>query len=661
MTTTSRAHLQPVQPGGGRLRPVAGEDVAIAQGFWAERQRLNGDAFLAHCDAWITRMGWIENFDKAAQGRSAQERRGKVFTDSDVYKFLEALVWELGRRPTAELERRYQQIAAAIVAAQEPDGYLNTYFGHRGPEARYTDLSHGHELYCAGHLFQAAVARLRTHGPDALTDAALRLADRVCEDFGPDGIDGSDGHPEVELGLVELARATGEDAYLEQAKLFLERRGRRTFEHHPIGHEYYQDDMPIREATVFRGHVVRALYLAAAAVDIAVDTGDDALLQAVVRQWDATLARRTYITGGMGSRHLGESFGNDYELPPDRAYTETCGAVAAVMVAWRLTLATGEARFGDAIERTLYNMVATAVNPEGNRFFYVNPLLQRQPGIAVGDEEVPFRKDTLRAPWFWVSCCPTNWSRLVATLGAYVATTDDDGIQLHQYVTGDVATTFGGGRRARLHVATAYPWAGTVRVRIEETDGAPWELRLRVPAWADHGARVLVGEDERDVGPGFVTLRRSWRPGDTVVLELPMAPRFVRPDPRIDAVRDTVAVERGPLVYCLESPDLPAGVAGTDAVAVDPDGPLRDHPGTVPVDPEAVAVRVRGRALTLPPAGAWPYGVASATPGAPVDLTLVPYFLWSNRGPSTMRVWIPAAPEDAGSRAAPAGERLGRA
>ncbi len=412
----------PVAPNNGPLRPLAIDDIRLTRGFWAERQELNHQTFLPHCGTWIDRMGWIGNFAIAATGRAATERQGKNFTDSDVYKYLEAMAWDLAGHGDAEGETRFGAISQAIASAQESDGYVNTFYGQQGKDARYQDLSHGHELYCLGHLFQAAVARLRTHGDDVLTDVARRAADRICEDFGPGANAGVGGHPEIELGLVELYRATGEHRYLDQAARFIERRGHRTLEPHPIGWEYYQDDMPIREAEVFRGHVVRSQYLAAAAVDVAIETDDRELLDAVIAQWDASVARRTYITGGLGARHLGESFGNDYELPPDRAYTETCGAVASIMVAWRLLLATGESRFADAIERTLYNMVATSLSVDGRRFFYVNPLHQRQPGIPVGDDEVPFRKDTLRAPWFWVSCCPTNVSRLLGSLAAYIAT-----------------------------------------------------------------------------------------------------------------------------------------------------------------------------------------------------------------------------------------------
>jgi DUF1680 family protein len=322
------------------------------------------------------------------------------------------------------MDRRLRALVDRIAPVQEPDGYLNTMFGRPGQAPRYRDLQWGHELYCFGHLIQAAIARGRTHGDDLLVEVAVRAADHVCEAFGPGGIASVDGHPEIELALAELARYTGDRRYLEQARLFVERRGHGVLGDIELGAAYYQDDVPVREADVLRGHAVRALYLAAGAADVAVDTGDDELLGAVTRQTLHTLARRTYLTGGMGAHHEGESFGQDFELPPDRAYSETCAGVAAVMLGHRLLLATGDPTYADAVERTLFNVVATSPADDGQAFFYTNTLHQRVPG-AVPDPDVasPRASSDLRAPWFNVSCCPTNVARTFATLSAYVAWT----------------------------------------------------------------------------------------------------------------------------------------------------------------------------------------------------------------------------------------------
>jgi DUF1680 family protein len=508
-------------------------------------------------------------------------------------------------------------------------------FGRPGQPARYSDLEWGHELYNDGHLFQAAVARARTAGPDDdFVAVARRVADHVCDTFADGGIERVCGHPEVEVGLVELARLTGEGRYLEQASRFVERRGRGSLGEITFGPGYFQDDVPIRDADVFRGHAVRALYLAAGAVDVAIETGDDELLDVIVEQWQNTVARRTYLTGGMGSQHTGESFGDDFALPPDRAYSETCAGVASVMLAWRLLLATGGARFADLIERTLHNVVATSPAPDGRHFFYANPLHQRVPGTVPSDEVESRRAGTsLRAPWFLVACCPNNVARTLASLAAYVASSDEAGVQIHQYAPARVRTTIGQGRSVGLDVATDYPRDGTVTVRVTEADGRPWALSLRVPPWAS-GAELVEPDGRRTVAPGTVTVERAFAVGDEVRLTLPVAPRWTAPDPRIDAVRGCVAVECGPLVLCAESVDLP-GAADVAALRVDPSVRPREDGGDVVVS---------GR-LIHPPDGAWPYGHEAAesqeSEDATVDVRVIPYHQWANRGPSTMRVWLP--------------------
>jgi uncharacterized protein len=622
----------PVAPrGAGALRPLGIGDVRIEGGFWGERQQLNADAIIPHCLGWERRLGWIENF------RDPHGERGREFADSDVYKLVEAIAWEAGRSGDAGLDGVIAEIAEEAAGAQEEDGYLNTRFGHRGRDRRYTDLEWGHELYCYGHLIQAAVARLRTHGEDRLTEIARRAADHVCDAFGPTGNQGVCGHPEIEMALVELYRATGEERYLDQASRFVERRGRPALADSERGRAYYQDEMPLRDARAFRGHAVRALYRASGAADVAVETGDGDLLESIVRQWERTIARRTYLTGGMGSRHADEAFGEDFELPPDRAYSETCAGVASVQLAWRLLLATGDARFADLAERTLYNVVATSPALDGSGFFYANPLHQRVPGEAPDpDAESPRAASSLRAPWFHVSCCPTNVARTLASLGGYVATTDDGGVQLHQLVSCTVRAPLGA-----VRVRTDYPWSGDVSVQVDDPGEGPWRLSLRVPAWADEAVLVDRGA-RRQVRAGYATADGPWRAGDEVRLELPIRPRWTRPDPRIDAVRGCVALERGPLVYCLESTDQEDGVEleGVAAAPVDaftersPDGPLG----------AAVAVEARGALRTDAPPAGWPYsGAAPRPPGADGRLTFIPYHAWGNRGLSTMRVWVPEA------------------
>jgi uncharacterized protein len=619
---------RPVVPGAGTLRPLGINEVRLEPGFWADRQRLGGEVIIDHCRSWMTRLGWVGNFRIAAEGRPLSDRRGREFSDSEVYKLLEALCWEAAR--TGAAERGVAELTELVAAAQEPDGYLNTCFGHQGPGVRYGDLEMGHELYCFGHLIQAAVARLRTRGEDELVAVARRAADHVCRQFGPDGREGICGHPEIETALAELARATGEERYLNQARLFVERRGRGLLGDHELGQAYFQDDVPVRAARVLRGHAVRALYLASGAVDVAVETGDDELLEAVAEQWRNTMAARTYLTGGMGSRHTGESFGEDFELPPDRAYAETCAGVASVMLAWRLLLATGESHYADAIERTLYNVVAASPAMDGRSFFYANPLQQRVPGYVVDSGAAsPHAASGLRSPWFAVSCCPTNLSRMLASLAGYVATVDEGGLQLQQLAACTVRAALPDGRAVGLRVETGYPWAGAVTVRVEEAAGGPWRIALRVPAWAD-GAVLAYGDLRRRVGPGYATMERDWRPGDELRLDLPLAPRWTRPDPRVDAVRGCVAAERGPLVYCVESVDQGPGTR-LDEVAVDAAAPPADQ-GTDGGLGGAVTLGCTARPMRV----GEPDQATAVTP-----LTLVPYHLWGNRGPAAMRVWLP--------------------
>ncbi|WP_456786747.1 glycoside hydrolase family 127 protein [Cellulomonas sp. P5_C5] len=635
MTTTTTTAATPVAPSHGTLRPLGLDDVRITGGFWAQRQAVNGTASLAHIEHWMEREGWIPNFDVAAAGTlSDLDRGGREFSDSEVYKLLEAMAWEIGRTDDTALDGRFRALVGRIAAAQEADGYLNTNFGRPGQRPRYSDLEWGHELYCFGHLFQAAVARARTRpdADDGLLAIARRAADHVVEAFGPDGIASVCGHAEIEPALAELGRATGERRYLDQAALFVERRGTGTLADIELGRAYYQDDVPVRDATVLRGHAVRANYLAAGAVDVAVETDDDDLLDALTTQWENTVARRTYVTGGQGSQHEGEAFGYDFVLPADRAYSETCAGVGSVMFSWRLLLAQGLPRYADLIERTLFNVVATSPSHEGTAFYYTNTLHQRVPGtVPPTDVASPRASSSLRAPWFAVSCCPPNVARTLASLAAYVATTDDEGLQLHQYAPARIRTALADGRRVELDVETAYPGDGVVRVTVATTEDRPWTLTLRVPSWAA-GAELRTPEGVQPTTPGTVSVHRRFAAGDVVELHLPMAPRVSSPDPRIDAVRGCVVVERGPEVLALESVD----VDGTDVsrVRVDLGAGLREVDG-----------RVLATLVTVAPADdAWPYGSPSTDADRPrSEAPLIAYHDWANRGPSTMRVWLPVA------------------
>ncbi|WP_243761127.1 glycoside hydrolase family 127 protein [Streptomyces sp. YIM 98790] len=639
----------PVAPSRGPLRPLGLTEVTLTGGLWADLQHTNATATLDHCERWMERVGWLANFDRVAEGTTGPERPGWSFSDSEVYKLLEALSWEHGRTGDPRHEAAIRRLTARIARAQDPDGYLNTCFGHPGRPPRYSDLEFGHELYCTGHLLQAAVARVRTAGEgaageDELVTVARRAADHVCAVFGPDGpLPGICGHPGIEAGLAELGRALDEPRYLAQARLFLDRRGHRTLKDIPLGRAYFQDDIPVRHAEVWRGHAVRALYLSAAAVDVAVEHEDKELLTAIERQWSRTVARRTHLTGGMGSRHQDEGFGEDWELPADRAYCETCAGVASVMVSWRLFLATGQVRYADLIERTCYNVIAASPRSDGRAFFYANPLQQRAPGEPTDDGAVsPRAEGGTRAAWFDVSCCPTNVARTLAAWHTHLAAAGERELTLLQYAPARITTELGDGRPLALSVETGYPHRGLVTVRVEQAPPGPVALRLRVPSWA-RGAELEEGGRRRPAAPGWAVLDRELAAGEEIRLRLPVTPRFTWPDARIDALRGCVAVERGPLVYCAESAALPGGAVLED-LAVDP--------GTAPVDGDGGTVGVRAllTARTGPEAE-WPYrtGPGGGDGGdggrtASAEVALTPYYRWAENGPTAMRVWLPVAP-----------------
>ncbi|MFJ2033146.1 glycoside hydrolase family 127 protein [Streptosporangium sp. NPDC087985] len=613
----------PVLPSSGVLSPLGTDSVRPAPGFWGDRIALNREVTIAHCQEWMERTGWIGNFRRLGATpaqRGAHPRQGREFSDSEIYKLLEAMAW--ADHPNLP------ELAATVAAAQEEDGYLNT----RWYDDRYSDFEWGHELYCYGHLIQAGVARLRAHGEDELTKVVLRAADHICRRFM--NTQETCGHPVVEMALVELYRATGTERYLEMARRFVERRGLPALGDITFGRAYFQDDLPVRRARVFRGHAVRAVYLASGAVDVAVETGDSELLSAIEAQWERTVARRIHLTGGLGSRHSDESFGEDFELPPDRAYSETCAGIGSIMLSHRLLLATGNVRYADLAERTMFNVLATALALDGRSFFYASPLHVRVPASPLeGVNQVA--EGGLRSPWFTVSCCPSNIARTYASLAAYLATSDASGVQIHHHAPAEIR--HGG---LALRVETGYPWSGAVTVRVLEAGSG--RISLRVPPWAS-GARLSYGGAVRPVSPGYAVAEGEWRAGDEIRLDLPMTPRWTYPDPRADAVRGCAAVERGPLVYCAESvgdePPLSLIRAGTAT-------PVEHHllDGVVELDVQA--------SLLHPPADAWPYSSpqapqSAAPPGQPAPapagepLRLVPYHRWGNRGPATMRVWLP--------------------
>jgi DUF1680 family protein len=620
------------------LRPLGFDAVRLGSaGLFGDWQRRNAAATLPHCIGQLENAGNLANLRRVT-GDADRPFTGMWFADSDVYKTLEAAAWQSARlaEPDAALRAFRDSTAALLAKAQDDDGYLNSFFQVDHRDRQWRELRTSHELYCAGHLIQAAVAAARADrlpGGDGgqLLAVARSFADLLVQRYGAGGTDGVCGHPEIETALVELYRLTGNRPYLDLAARFIDLRGRGLLGTDEYGPQYYQDHAPVRDADEATGHVVRQNYLLAGVVDVAVETGDRDLLAAAERLWESAISTKTYLTGGQGSRHRDEAFGDAYELPPDRAYAETCAAIASFQLSWRLLLATGRARYADEMERVLHNGIAAGIGADGTSFFYSNPL-QLRSGHDGSSEDAP----SARLSWYTCSCCPPNLARLMASLHSYVASTDDTGVQVHLYSDAVIRA----GVRA-VEIRTRYPWEGRIAVTVRDSDSEAWTLALRIPAWCtDFTLEVDGAPVTAEAQDGYLRLTRRWPAGTELVLTLAMPARMITAHPHVDAVRGTVALLRGPIVYCLEHADLP-GVVFED-VALDPAAAIAAEPG----EPALIPVRlVAGGVRRESESGALyrPLAASGAPPAMNMPLTAIPYYLWANRGTGPMRVWLPLA------------------
>ena len=617
----------------------------ITGGLWADRQRVNRKVSVPGGWNRLQEAGNFHNLELAA-GRIAGEYVNDLpFMDSDVYKWLESVGWlfadpALDQSAADQLRNQLAETEQQLRAAQQPDGYLNSYFQVRFPGERFLQLQWGHELYCAGHLIQAAVALHRTAGHSGLLEVARRMADLIVDTFGAEQgqIDGICGHPEIESALVELYRETADQRYLEQARYFVDRRGYGLLGDGKFGRHYWQDHRPIRDVPSVEGHAVRQMYLLAGVADLYVETGDHTLLAPLERLWAEMVTTKTYITGGIGAHHKDESFGDPYELPNERSYCETCAAISSIMFSWRMLMITGEAKYADLIERTLYNGFLAGVSLDGQRYIYANPLQVRDGHTARGGDD-----DYERRTWFHCACCPPNVMRTLASLEHYVLLGSPTRVALHQYMTGTYAAEVADGEVA-LEVATNYPWDSTVKVWVTSGPGGSWELALRIPEWAEqptlsvNGGRVASAPVD-----GWWVVDRDWRVGDEVVLGLPLQSRFTAGDPRLDTARGSVALERGPLVYCLESVDNPGH--RLDDITIDPTAAIEVVPGEG-VLAGLATLRTAGHLRARTGSSSWwPYrraNTATTAASDPVTLTAVPYYTWGNRTQGgSMRIWVP--------------------
>lgn len=589
-------------------------------GLLGNWQQLNSDSTIPHIINHLESTGVLDNYRRLL-GRTEAPFRGPLFADSDLYKTLEALGWE-AVRGVRNHDVFVAEAVELLLAVQQADGYLNTYY--QGPQAgkQFTDLKEGHELYCVGHLVQAAIAWAYA-GEQALLEIALRNVELVHQTFGPGARDEICGHPQIETALVELSRFTGDPRHRDLALRMIELRGHSIVGHGWLGVGYYQDIVPVRQATSVMGHAVRQLYLLDAVTDVELDDPNAQFGEALDRLWEDVHHRKLYLSGGLGSRHRGESFGDPYELPADRAYSETCAAIANFHWNWRMLLLHGEAKYADELERGLYNAIAVATGLSGTDFFYSNPLHLRTGHTH--EEDAPAH----RLSWYFCACCPPNLARLLASLPAYLTTETPDAVQVHLYNSGTFAA--GGGVTGRI--TTNYPWSGDIAISFDSPTSKVVELR--VPAWAQNASLLLDDGAPLPVSAG--SYAQVPVGSNSAVLQLELVPRFVASHPWVTGGTAAVAVARGPIVYAVESVDLPTGTA-VEEVSVLPELGLQDGDW----DEQLGAATVKVQAALHDDAAHPLYRdlEASLPAVAAVPVKLVPYFRWANRGPSAMKVWL---------------------
>ncbi|MBM4143891.1 MAG: glycoside hydrolase family 127 protein [Lentisphaerae bacterium] len=626
--------------------------VALDDPFWAPRQAVNREVTLPTEYEQCRKTGRIDAFKLAWKPGMPNEPH--IFWDSDVGKWIEAAAYSLKTHPDRKLERLVDDVVALVAGAQQPDGYLNTHFTVVEPEKRWANLAEWHELYCAGHLMEGAVAYFEATGKRALLDVMRRYADHIGQVFGrgPGQKRGYCGHEEIELALVKLYRATGERRYLDLAKYFIDERGteppyfvaeaealkRKGWRKYGWGggeYSVFQAHKPVREQDEVVGHAVRAMYLYCGMADVARETGDATLLPPLRKLWAHVTRKRMYVTGGIGSSRHNEGFTFDYDLPNETAYCETCASVGLVFWAHRMLQLTGRGEYADVMERALYNGVLSGVSLDGRRFFYANPLAA-YPAAGKGAAENVAAE---RREWFGCACCPPNIARLIASVGQYVCSESDDAAAVHLYAQGDVELHVAG-RRAGLRMTTRYPWDGAVRMRLTPERPTAFTLALRIPGWCAKFALSVNGKAVRAAARGgYARIRRRWQAGDTVKLVLAMPVLQAEANPRVRMDCGRVALQRGPLVYCLEQADNGRELRDITIPPASAFKPVfrKNLLGGVAV--------LRARAWRRSPRD-WAgddQALYRTTPSARVrvSVTAVPYCVWGNRAPGReMLVWL---------------------
>jgi len=636
-----------------KLVPVPLSRVDIDGGFWGPRLETARKVTLPIQYEQCRKTGRIDAWE--LDWREGMPNKPHIFWDSDVAKWIEAAGYSLAKCPDQKLERLVDGVIDLMEKAQQPDGYVNVHFTAVEPSKRWFNLRDWHELYCAGHLMEAAVAYYEGTGKRKLLDVMCRYADYIGEVFGPNKGQkrGYPGHEEIELAMVKLYRTTGEKRYLDLSRFFVDERGRSPhyylkealargeatdrFRAQTVdgGHRafvYNQSHKPVREQSVVVGHAVRATYLYAAMADLAGETGDRTLLDACRRLWRNLTRRRMYITGGIGSTHANEGFTGDYDLPNETAYAETCAAIGLVFWAHRMLQLDPDAEYADAMERALYNGVLSGISLDGTRFFYGNPLESRLKVGSLGEESY-YR----RSEWFGCACCPPNIARLLTSLGGYAYSQTRKEAWVHLYVNGRAELGLAG-RKVVLEQKTEYPWKERVRIVVRPENPVTFTLALRIPRWC-RGAKLTVNGRKLSIPKitrkGYAKIEREWKMGDKVELVLPMPIERVEANPKVREDAGRTALQRGPVVYCLESIDNPGSLSDITL----PRGAklqARFDKGCL----EGVPV-IAGKALRRDDQG-WGQDLyrSAGTKRKPVTIKAIPYALWANREEGEMLVWI---------------------
>ena len=627
-----------------KLRNVPVHAVTIENGFWAQRREVNVDKSIPSMEKLLEANGRMDNFRRLI-GKSSAAQRGPVYSDSDVYKWMEAAGFALqsGERP--ELHAAVEKIAGEIVAAQQPDGYLNTYYvrDHGSQRMEPKTQQWGHELYNMGHFLQGAIAYYRATGDRTLLDAGLRFVNNfLLPNFGP-GPDKKplfSGHPEMELALVELHRITGDKRQLDLAGYLLA--GDSRIRVKPSDYVYHFCGTPFTSRRHLEGHAVRAMYACCGATDYYLEIGDPAYWKTLNVLWKDLVSAQMYVTGGVGARSDGEAFGDPYELPNARAYGESCAAIGNMMWNWRMLAATGEAKFADVMERALYNGINSGMSLDGRLYCYRNPLAFDPSG-----------GDKIRNDWYDTTCCPPNLERTFASLPGYFYSTSKEGLYLHFFDNSQLDWHLENGVGLKVRQKTNYPWDGSVEISVTPAEPAEFTFFLRIPGWTDTAQVGVNGKPVAGATPGqYLPIRRRWSTGDVIRLQLNMKPQLLEANAQVIENNGRVAVQRGPLVYCLEQMDQPEGVSLRNvALNLDPKSstPFQEEfqkdllGGVVLLRHVGTAYRGSAEQSRL-------YFRYSGEPrkSRPISLTLIPYYAWANRTATPMQVWTPVSQAIAG-------------